>query len=134
MNILGLDGKSSYWKLSGNITKNTINKSSLHIKARELLNKLFPTLQVLEEVSIPIRKSETLYLDFYLPLKKTCVEVHGEQHYKFVQFYHNTFLGFVKSKKRDTDKKEWCELNNIQYVDLPFNETETEWEKRILDA
>lgn len=134
MNVLGLDGKSSYWKLSGNITKNIINKSSLHIKVREILNSLFPTLQVLEEVSIPIRKSETLYLDFYLPLKKICIEVHGEQHYKFVQFYHSTFLGFIKAKKRDMDKKEWCELNSIQYIDLPFNETENQWRKRISDA
>jgi hypothetical protein len=43
-------------------------------------------------------------------------------------------LGFVKAKKRDADKKEWCELNSIQYIDLPFDETEDQWKKRILDA
>jgi hypothetical protein len=134
MNVIGLDGSSSYWKLSGNIAKNSTNKSALHIKTRKLLNELFPTLQILEEVSVPVRKSETLYLDFYLPLKKICIEVHGEQHYKFVQFYHSTILGFVKAKKRDADKKEWCEINSIQYIDLPFNETEDQWRQRILDA
>ena len=134
MNVLGLDGSESYWKLSGNISKGNTNKSALHLRTRQLLYDIFPTLQILEEVSIPIRRSETLYLDFYLPLKKICVEVHGEQHYKFIQFYHNSILGFIKAKKRDSDKKEWCELNNIAYIDLPYNETDDQWKQRIINA
>lgn len=134
MNVIGLDGTSTYWKLSGNITKATLNKSSLHIRARNLLYDMFPTMQILEEVSIPVRKSEVLYLDFYIPLKKICIEVHGEQHYKFVQFYHNTILGFIKAKKRDSDKKEWCDTNSIIYVDLPYDETDDKWRERILNA
>jgi hypothetical protein len=55
-----------------------------------MLHEKFPTLQILEEVSIPLRSKETLYLDFYIPLIKKCIEVHGEQHYKFVPFYHTT--------------------------------------------
>lgn len=33
--------------------------------------------------------------------------------------------------KRDNEKKEWCELNNIQLVELPYNEDINEWRKRI---
>jgi len=88
-------------------------------------------MQILEEVAIPLRRSETLYLDFYIPLLKKTIEVHGEQHYKFVPFYHNTLLGFVRHKKRDQEKQEWCDINGITYIELPFHEDVELWSNRI---
>lgn len=135
MNVKDLDGNSAVWHLVGNIARNkTENKSTLHVRARSLLTSMFPTLQLLEEVPVHVRRSEVLYLDFYLPLKKYCIETHGEQHYKFVSFYHSTILGFLKAKKRDSDKQEWCEINNIKYIPLPFDETDEQWKERILNA
>jgi hypothetical protein len=131
MQVKDLDGNMSHWQLIGNIAHGSIqNKSSLHLKARDMIKECFPTLQILEEVQIYPRRSEILYLDFYLPLIKKCIEVHGEQHYKFNRFFHNTPLGFIKHKKRDQDKKEWCEINGIEYVELPFDQTD-EWVLRI---
>ena len=135
MLIKDLDGNSHNWLLTGNMAKGKIiNRSSYHLSARSAIIKRFPTLQVLEEVPIPLRKSETLYLDFYLPLKKICFEVHGEQHYKFIPFYHNTVLNFLKAQKRDKEKQEWCEINNIKYVELAYNESEAEWREKINNA
>jgi len=132
MQVKDLDGNSYNWHLTGNMAHGKIaNKSSLHLTARGLISESFPTLQVLEEVPITLRKSETLYLDFYLPLKKLCVEVHGEQHYKFVGFYHNNMLSFLKSQKRDREKQEWCEINGIKYIVLPHFEDSDEWKKRL---
>ena len=132
MDIIDLDNNTKKWSLKGYISKDTAtNKSSLHIRARQLLHELFPTFQILEEVSIPVRSKEVLYLDFYLPLLKTCIEVHGEQHYEFIPFYHATKLNFLKAKKRDNEKKEWCEQNNITYVELPYNENLDDWTNRI---
>jgi hypothetical protein len=132
MLVKDLDGNNHNWQLTGNMSKGKIvNKSSLHLKARELISLSYPTLQILEEVPIILKKSETLYLDFYIPLKKTCIEVHGEQHYKFVAFYHSNMLNFLKAQKRDREKQEWCELNNIQYIALPYNEDHNEWLERI---
>lgn len=131
MQVKDLDGNLHNWQLIGNIVKGIIqNKSSLHLEARNIIHECFPTLQVLEEVPITIRRSETLYLDFYLPLTKKCIEVHGEQHYKFNKFFHNTTLGFIKHKKRDQDKKDWCELNGITYIELPYNDIDS-WKLRI---
>ena len=110
------------------------NRSSLHLKARSLITQQFPTMQILEEVPIPLRKSETLYLDFYLPLKKICFEVHGEQHFKFVPFYHANILAFKKSQKRDYDKQEWCEINGIQYISLAYDDGVEVWNERIKNA
>lgn len=132
MQVKDLDGNIHNWQLIGNIAHGAITKkSSLHLKARELIHECFPTLQVLEEVPISIRRGETLYLDFYLPLNKRCIEVHGEQHYAFNRFYHHTLLGFIKHQKRDKEKKEWCEINNITLIELPFDKSLEEWKNRI---
>jgi hypothetical protein len=132
MLIKDLDGNSHNWTLRGNIAHGHVsNKSSLHLAARDLISEIFPTFQVLEEVPIPLRKSQTLYLDFYLPLNKLCIEVHGEQHYKFVAHYHNNQIGFLKHRKRDQEKIEWCKINDIRYVELPYDENIEQWRKRI---
>lgn len=132
MQIKDLDGNYQRWKLIGGIAKGSYtNKSSLHLKARELIKDCFPTLQVLEEVRIPLRRTESLLMDFYLPLNKKCIEVHGEQHYKFNRFYHKDMMGFIKHKKRDNEKSEWCDINGIEYIALPYDETLEEWKKRI---
>jgi hypothetical protein len=132
MIVKDLDGNNHKWQLIGNINHSKAkNKSSIHLAARELIKILFPTMITLEEVSIPLRRSETLYLDFYIPLIKLCIETHGEQHYKFISHYHQNAMGFLKHKKRDKEKIEWCHINNIKYVELPFNETSNEWSIRI---
>lgn len=132
MIVKDLDGNTHNWHLTGNLAHARITaKSSLHLRARKLLSEIFPTMQILEEVPIQLRKSETLYLDFYCPLIKTCIEVHGEQHYKFVAHYHNTRLGFMRHQKRDREKIEWCNTNNIIYIELPFDEEDSQWSKRI---
>jgi len=135
MLVKDLDGQVHNWLLTGNMAKGKIdNRSSLHLAARKIISSHFPTLQVLEETPIPLRRNETLYLDFYIPLKKICIEVHGEQHYKFVPFYHTNKLNFLKSQKRDREKQEWCELNNIQYIVFKFDEDENLWNERVANA
>jgi hypothetical protein len=135
MNIKDLDGTNHNWHLTGNMAHGkTDHRSALHLAARSLITNNFPTLQILEEVPIPLKKSETLFLDFYLPLKKLCFEVHGEQHYKFVPFYHSNLLNFLKSQKRDREKQEWCELNGIKYIVLAFDEEQDIWNERIKNA
>lgn len=131
MQIRDLDGNISTWSLNGNSYKSkNLNKSSLHLNARELLKNLFPTMQILEEVSIHPRKNQIAYLDFFIPLLKVCVEVHGEQHYNFTPFYHANILAFAKARKKDSEKKEWCHINDIQYIELPYNKIE-EWENYV---
>ncbi len=130
MIVSDLDGNTKQFHLTGHICYGILNKSSYHLLARELMSDLYPTMQILEEVPIEIRKSQTLYLDFYIPLIKTAIEVHGEQHYKFISYYHKTPLNFMRHKKRDKDKKIWCEINGIKNIEFPFNESCEQWKKR----
>ena len=135
MLIKDLDGLNHNWLLTGNMAKGKItHKSSYHLATRRLIAINYPTLQILEEVPIPLRKNETLYLDFYLPLKKICFEVHGEQHYKFIPFYHTNVLNFLKAQKRDKEKQEWCDINGIRYIELSYLESEEEWSNKIKNA
>jgi hypothetical protein len=106
-------------------------KSSYHIKARNLLKELYPTCIILEEVSIPLTRKDIVYLDIFLPLLKIAVEVHGEQHYKFVAGFHRTYRDFLQQKQRDKKKAEWLELNGFKFVELKFNEDISEWKNKI---
>ncbi len=123
MKILTLDDEYIKWSPVGMGTKDHRAKSSLHQKARELIyEKYGRTCAILEEVSIPVRRRQTLYLDFYIPLLKKAFEVHGEQHFKFTPHFHGTAAGFMEHKKRDADKENWCDINGIELVALNYNE------------
>ncbi len=125
MKVYTLDKVLVKWSPSGLSSKDHRAKSSLHEKARELLLNKYPTIPILEEVTIPIRGSSIAYLDFYIPMLKIAVEVQGEQHYKFNKHFHVTPEGFAKQRKRDREKAEWCDLNNIELILLPYNK---DWE------
>jgi hypothetical protein len=134
MQVMDLDGNTSYWNLTGRIAKASgANKSSFHLQARELIRSIYPTMKTLEEVTIHTRKSEVAYLDFYIPLIKSCIEVHGEQHYRFTAFYHANMMAFLKAQKKDRDKKEWCLINNIRFIELPYHSINS-WEGLIKNA
>ena len=83
-----------------------------------------------EEVSLP---GCGLYLDIFMPSISLAIEVHGRQHYEFVPFFHKTKMDFLLARKRDRDKIEWCELNDIVLVSLPYNE-EDRWKSLISSA
>ena len=64
-------------------------------------------------------------------LRNKIIEVHGEQHYKFIPFFHGTMINFLSAKTNDNNKRQWCELNGIIEVELPFNESDNQWKSRI---
>jgi len=137
MKIKDLDGNQHIWSLKGYGIGAGIcslvpeHKSSLHLAARKLLQELYPTLIILEEVPIRIHRNENLYLDFYLPLRKMAIEVNGEQHFKYIPHFHHTLNAYMKSRKRDEDKKTWCDINNITLIEFPYNESVDEWKNKL---
>lgn len=133
MRIKDLDDNIVNWVITGDrVVANDIRKrSNLHVAAREILYELFPTLPILEEVTIPVRYGSSQYLDFYINNIKLAIEVHGQQHYKFNSLFHSTARDFLHQKKKDQDKREWCEQNNITCIELPYNEDIEQWKQRI---
>jgi very-short-patch-repair endonuclease len=133
MKIRDLNNQIHKWNLQGYVVRANDQRprSKLHLKARVLLADLFPTVQVLEEVQIPITRTEKLFLDFYINTLKVAIEVHGKQHYEFNTLFHTSAQDFANQRKRDRRKRDWCEYNNITYVELPYDEEEEKWKKRI---
>jgi very-short-patch-repair endonuclease len=74
----------------------------------------------------------SLYADFVLPTRKLMVEVHGQQHYEQIQFFHDK-REFAAAKRRDAQKKEWCNLNSFTLVELPYSEDVDEWRERVIN-
>ena len=127
MFVEDLDGNTRNWKVKGKeVTLDKRPRSGLHKAAREIIKNRFPTLLVLEEVPIQPRPRQTLYLDFYMPLRKLAIEVHGQQHYKFSSLFHSSASEFLQQKKNDRDKAEWCYINDIELIIMPFDKQD-EW-------
>ena len=132
MKVIGFDKRSyniNFSKASHKSFRD--NKSAYHTRARELISKIFPFEIVYEETTLPgsrTRGTGLLYADFIIPKLHIMIEVHGEQHYKFSKFFHKTKKGFQEHKRRDLKKIEWCELNEITMIVLPFDKEE-EWPK-----
>ena len=130
MKVIGLDNKKYTWNFTKHKQINT-NCSDLHWRARKLLWTLFPFDIIYEEVTIPGIKSEithkSLIADFYIHTYRLMIEVQGEQHYKFSQFFHNNQLMFFRAQKLDKLKYKWCKLNKIHLIELPYNKTDDEW-------
>jgi hypothetical protein len=137
LKVIGLNGREYNLNLSKyNVYKNDNRKRSKHhVRARELINKVYNSYGVLEEVKLPgstsAHKKSVLYLDFYIPNIRIAFEVHGRQHYEHVPFFHRTKAAFILAKARDEDKAEWCELNNIELIILKYSGTDNEWIETI---
>lgn len=131
MKVKGLDGREYSWNLTGlQVNADDIRpRSNLHKAARELLQELFSVSPILEEVPLP--GSGSLKADFYLPRQKLMIEVHGEQHFKYVKHFHGSKANFLEACKRDARKAEWCQINNIKLIALPHGSIGDGWRKLI---
>ena len=137
MKVTGFDGREhalTFKRFRGNSGRD--NKSSHHIRARELLSELFPYEKIYEEVTLTGSKTISTglrYADFLIPNKYIIVEVHGKQHYEYCSHFHKTKADFMKSRKRDKKKIEWCELNDFTIIVLPYNK-EDQWKNLIIGS
>lgn len=61
-----------------------------------------------------------LELDCYNEELKLAVEYNGEQHYKFVPYFHRTRDAFYNTKYRDDIKRQLCAKNGIRLIVVPY--------------
>lgn len=134
MNVKGLDGREYSWHPSSKEAK-ADKRSSLHKKAKEVLDSAFPYDRILQEVSLPGTRigvgTGTLTADFFIPNRNLVVEVHGEQHYKYNNFFYKDKLSFYRAKARDSRKKEWCNLNEIALIEFNYDEDVDDWRRKV---
>lgn len=126
---LGLDGKT--YKFAPASNRMNTDKSSLHNEVIQIIKEEFPTIRPLEDVSARINRWVNLYIDIFIPICRVAIEVHGKQHFEEIGFFHKNRQDFFKSNRRDQQKKEWCELNEIVLVELRYDEDREEWRQKI---
>lgn len=116
--------------LKGREVKIQIQPSQYPLRSRETsrsagqyhlgrqLATLYENIVILEEFGIP---DSRLSLDFYVPTRKLALEFQGEQHDEYNTFFHNSKADFTRQKERDSDKRRWCELNEIRLIEVRDN-------------
>lgn len=129
MIVSTLDGYNYKWKIN---SVEREHKSDLHKNAAVLLKNIFKTSLICEEVQIMVKKNKYLYLDFFLPLYKLAIEIDGQQHTKYNNFFYKTPLNFFKQKINDNLKISWCNMNNITLIRLGYNEQPHEWRNKLI--
>jgi len=135
--FIGLNGRTYHVDLKKYIVRadDTRAKSKFHMAAREILREQFKGYSVFEEVPLPGSRKpnmqSVLFLDFYIPSFDLGIEVHGQQHYEFCQFFHKTKAGYLASQIRDRVKEEWCEVNDIELTVFNYSDDPSVWRKQL---
>jgi hypothetical protein len=92
------------------------SRSKIQYNTKQFLKNYWSNHIVFEEFPVAGTK---LSLDFYNANKKIAVEVQGKQHTKYVPFFHGkNKINYINQLKRDQDKLKFCELNDIQLVEI----------------
>lgn len=61
------------------------------------------------------------------------LERNGRQHYEEIPFFHKTKDSFKKQLKRDNNVRNYCLINNIKYIEIPYTLDTYEKVKEFLD-
>ena len=108
-----------------NLKKYLINwdgksKSKFQKEIKKFLKRYWRHHVVFEEFPVV---GTRLTLDFYNANKKIAVEAQGEQHIRFVEFFHGNYRNnYLDQLKRDQQKMQFCEINNIKLAEIYYND------------
>lgn len=61
----------------------------------------------------------SLPFDFYLPSYKTVIEYQGRQHYASIEWFGGEEQ-YKKQVHHDNIKREYCKINNINLIEIPY--------------
>jgi len=90
-------------------------RSKFQDEVKRFLYKYWKDDVVFEE----LRMVETrLTFDFFNANKKIAIEVQGQQHTKFVPFFHGSRAKFLQQLKRDCKKYDFCQINEVTLVEI----------------
>jgi very-short-patch-repair endonuclease len=97
----------------------------------DILNKgSFAKIEAYQEVPIQYWDPENLsilFIDWYLPLFKLVIELHGEHHYKTVRWNsgmseNEARLNLISQRNRDFNKKSILKENGIEMIEIPYKD------------
>ena len=90
------------------------SKSKFQKSVKDFLQPYWNRHVVFEEFPVA---GTRMSLDFYNSTQKIAVEVDGNQHYRYNQFFHsNSRQKFLHQLHRDEKKEYFCEINKIKLI------------------
>lgn len=111
------------WKSSGEVTVEEYLK----------LKKIYYKTQRDTLECVNPRTNYPMPYDFELPEYRVIIEVQGEQHYKFIPYFHGSPENFEYQKWKDEQKKMHAEENGYQVLYINYSAIETGKYKSIID-
>jgi len=97
------------------------SKSKIQFAVKTKLKNIWENHVVFEE--FPVAGSKMSF-DFYNANKRIAIEVQGRQHVKYVPYFHGkNKINFISQMRRDHQKREYCEMNDIKLIEV-FEEKE----------
>lgn len=92
------------------------SRSKRQFAVKKYLKKYWAKQVVFEEFPVAGTK---LSLDFFNANKRLAIEVQGEQHTKYVPFFHGgNKINYLAQLRRDQEKSRFCELNDIELIEI----------------
>lgn len=101
----------------------TFYKDSGWVNWKHFLNHYGESYKIIYEKEKKFKSCKNkrkLPFDFYLPKYNLCIEYDGQHHYQIVSKYGGECF-LKKVKKNDKIKTDWCLLNNVKLLRIPYN-------------
>lgn len=99
-----------------------IKESKGEVECKEVVERLFKKKFIKVRPDY-LRNEETghnLELDVFNEELGLAIEYSGQQHYKYIPYFHKSYDAFVKQKKRDEVKARKCKENGIKLIVVPY--------------
>ena len=71
-------------------------------------------------------------MDIVVPEHKLCIEYDGEQHFRFIKFFHKTKKNFEKRKKQDKIKSKIMKDHGWKVIRFNYNQDEDYIERKLI--
>lgn len=97
------------------------SRSKIQFNVKRFLKDFWLKKTIFEEFPVAGTK---LSFDIYNANEKIAIEVQGEQHTKYVPFFHGKHkINYIDQLRRDKQKLDFCELNSIKLVEVYYSDT-----------
>ena len=108
-----------------NITSDDANTSKLELKSKIILETIFkkPFVRIRPDFLKNKVTGKNMELDIYNEELKLAIEVNGNQHYKYIPYFHGkeNKHKFYEQRYRDELKKLLCKENGITLIEIPYD-------------
>lgn len=90
-------------------------KSGYQTQVKDFLSQFWSKDVVYSE--FPVFGSK-MTIDLFNATRMIGIEVQGEHHGQYIQFFSKSRAGYLSQIKRDVSKQKWCEINEIKLLEI----------------